>query len=85
MKLVQGSCELTRGENIIFLVIFFSAYFKCSVEWRGENLTLTQHSLAVVNHESGFEILRSKVKLVFSSLNTGEKHKFELAPANWKV
>ena len=65
MKLVQGSCELRRGEKVIFLVISFSAYFKCSVEWRGENLTLIRHSLAVVNHESGFEILRSKVKLVF--------------------
>ena len=69
----------------MFWKFFFSVYFKCSVEWRGENLTLTQHSLAVVNHESGIEILRSKLKLVFSSLNTGEKHKFDLAPAKLKL
>ena len=77
-----GILGIKTGQKNNIFGDFFSGYFKCSVEWRGENLTLTQHSLAVVNHESGFEIFRSKVKLVFSLLNTGEKHKFELTPAN---
>ena len=65
VKLVQGSCELRRGEKIIFLVIFFSTYFKCNVAWRGDFRNPTQHSLSLANHESDFSIRRSKLKLVF--------------------
>ena len=84
VKLVQGSCELRRGEKIIFLVIFCSAYFKCSVEWRGDFRNPTQHSLPLANHESDFPIRQSKLKLVFFARVQWGKHKFDLAPENFK-
>ncbi len=53
-----------------------------SVESTSENLNLTQLSLAVVTRESGFQILWSKHKLVFSSLQHCENHNIQHAPAN---